>query len=154
MAAENSQATPAAAPSLTPQERLAQSRRAIARQLSRGREEDDPGAPAGDDASPSVGSSGLSGSVWSLARQALGDWWAHHPAHAAAALAAPVVGNYARTRPWQVLGLAAGAGAALVLTRSWRRAWFGRAVGNALGSAEMSGLLISLLHNQSNKDHR
>ena len=34
------------------------------------------------------------------------------------------------------------------------RSWFGRAVGGVLGSAEISGLLFSLLNNHSKEDPR
>lgn len=132
----------------TPQQRLAQSRRAIARQLSHGHEPGD----ALD--SPQGNSHRSTSGVWPLVRQAFGAWWSNHPAHTAATLAAPVVRSYARSRPLQVLGLAAGAGALVVLARPWRRSWFGRAVGGVLGSAEISGLMISLLNNHSKEDPR
>jgi hypothetical protein len=132
---------------LTPQQRLARSRRAIARQLSNGRDTDDAFG------SPQQSSRSSSG-AWPLVRQAFGAWWANHPAHTAATLAAPMVRSYARSRPLQMLGLAAGAGAVLVLARPWRRSWFGRAVGGVLGSAEISGLLFSLLNNHSKEDPR
>lgn len=135
--------------SLSPQERLALSRRAITRQLMRRSGSDDseggaiPGGPAG-------GSGG--GGWWQVLRNAGQAWWQHHPAHLATEVAAPVVKAYARERPIQVLGVAAAAGAAVMFMRPWRRVWFNRMVTGALGSADFSGIALSLLSRAPN-DH-
>ena len=101
-----------AAPQLTPQQRLALSRRALVRQLNGG--EPDAPAPhrafaAGDadddleyahtdasDAPPA--SPGRRHNVWSaMARGVVQRWWRRHPAHAAGQLARPLLEHYART---------------------------------------------------------
>ena len=47
-------------------------------------------------------------------------WWRHHPAKVALEIAEPVLDQYAKNKPYQLLGIAAAAGAAAVLVRPWR----------------------------------
>jgi hypothetical protein len=137
-----------AEPTLTPQERLALSRRAITRQLMRrgSRDEGDSQGQGVDANKPSE----RRGAWWQLLRDAGLSWWHHHPAHTAAEVAAPVIKAYARERPIQVLGIAAASGAALMLLRPWRRVWFNRAVTGALGSMDFPGIALSVLNRNSN----
>lgn len=139
----------------TPQQRLAQSRRAIARHLLPGdaqaqADEDSPG-PADDAMRSDSGFAPRGGNWWQIARRAGRNWWRHHPAHAATEVAMPVLRAYAREKPLQVLGIAAGAGAMAVLIRPWRMAWFNRMVVGTLGSAELSGIVLSLLDSSPHK---
>lgn len=137
-----------AEPTLTPQERLALSRRAITRQLMRrgNRDESDSPRGGGDAFNPSQ----RRGAWWQLVRDAGLSWWQHHPAHTATQIAAPVIKAYARERPIQILGIAAASGAALMLLRPWRRVWFNRAVTGALGSMDFPGIALSVLSRNSN----
>lgn len=101
---------------LSPKERLEQSRRAIAQQLARRRGSSirtDEGVfvPAAADTQ-----TGLLAST----RRALRAWWQAHPIHNAVELGAPLLDDYARSRPYQLLGIAAGTGAALALLRTTR----------------------------------
>jgi hypothetical protein len=133
---------------LSPQERLASSRRAITRQLLRRNGRDDGLNPNAAGSTDGVRATG--GGWWDILRSASLAWWQHHPAHTAAEVAAPVVKAYARERPIQILGIAAGAGAAVMLLRPWRRAWFNRALSGALGSTDFSGIALSLLSRHPN----
>lgn len=118
---------------LTPQQRLAISRRALVRQLNgsdgaqrEARESEDdleyahhdiPGAPVREASSPQRGR----GSLWSsVARGVVQRWWRRHPAHAAGQLARPLLEHYARTEPAKLMAVAAATGAALVLVKPWR----------------------------------
>ncbi|HSV52843.1 MAG TPA: hypothetical protein VLJ57_12035 [Burkholderiaceae bacterium] len=144
---------------LTPHERLAQSRRAIVRHLhhddGRGAQADEDSSSQSDDAMRSDrGFASRDGGWWHIARRAGRSWWRHHPAHAATEVAVPVIKAFAREKPLQVLGIAAGVGAVAVLIRPWRMLWFTRMVAGALGSAELSGVVLSLLNGGSKKDMR
>lgn len=141
----------AAEQALTPQERLALSRRAITRQLMR-RGHDDGDGSQSTNASTQAMAGGSS--WWQILRNAGLSWWQHHPAHTAAEVAAPVVKAYARERPIQILGIAAGAGAAVMLLRPWRRAWFSRAVTGAIGSMDISSIALSMLTRQPNNHYK
>lgn len=119
---------------LTPQQRLAISRRALVRQLNGNDEahrgaresEDDleyahhddiPGAPAREASSQQEGR----GSIWrSVARGVVQRWWRRHPAHAAGQLVRPLLEHYARTKPAKLMAVAAATGAVLVLVKPWR----------------------------------
>src|SRR4051812_17361853 len=53
-------------------------------------------------------------------RYAVATWWRYHPAHMAADLVSPLMHEYARRKPVQLLGISLAAGAALTFARPWR----------------------------------
>ena len=53
-------------------------------------------------------------------RHGLRTWWRYHPAHMAVDLASPLLRNYARRKPLQLLGISLAAGAALTFARPWK----------------------------------
>lgn len=132
---------------MTPVQSLAASREAIARQL-RGERPGSPHRPSqggqvpNGDASPS-GAPGRS-SWWRLARRTVSIWWRHHPAHAAAQVARPALQAYAQDKPLQLIGVAAGLGAAAAVLRPWRLISLGALVAATLKTSDISTLLISL----------
>ena len=128
-------------PPLSPIERLAISHQAIVRQMGHA------ASPAAGDTAADDGAGDIdaSSSTWALARQALGAWWRGHPAHLAVELATPVLKTYAEEKPLKLLGIAAGAGAAVVLLRPWRLMSLTGLVLAALKSSQMSGVFSSLL---------
>jgi hypothetical protein len=126
---------------LTPQQRLALSRRALVRQLHGG--EDEPGIGRGpasfesdDDLEyahhqPLAGMPphgqregpprGAGGNVWlSMGRSVAERWWRRHPAHAVGQLARPLLESYARKQPAKLMAIAAATGAVVVLVKPWR----------------------------------
>lgn len=135
---------PSALP-LTPQERLAISRKAIVRHMNR---DEAPGhdnaSRAAGDASDQQGSSPLQ-----LVQRALRAWWQHHPANIALDVARPVVAEYAREHPVRLLGAAAGIGAAAVLLKPWRLVSLGGILLATMKSSDLSGLVLSMLSSSS-----
>jgi len=127
----------------TPQERLASSRKAIVRHMSRDRQSDDDEEPRRQygDGSPVH----AEGGAWGFIKHALGAWWQNHPVSAAFSLARPVLGEYAKEKPLQLLGIAAVAGAAAVAFKPWRLVSLGGVLLAALKSSEISGTLLSML---------
>lgn len=127
----------------TPQERLASSRKAIVRHMSRDKlaheEQEHPERHGGEGPPPAEGGS------WGFIKHALGAWWQHHPVSAALSLAQPVLGQYARDKPLQLLGIAAVAGAAAVAFKPWRLVSLGSVLLATLKSSEISGALLSML---------
>lgn len=130
----------------TPQERLATSRQAILRHMTAG---DDVHAgqrrQAHSDEAPDADAPGYATGAWQSIRRAVRVWWHHHPAQLAIDLAKPVLGKYAQEKPLQLLGVAAAAGAAIVLVRPWRLVSLTGLAVAALKSSQASGLLLSLL---------
>ncbi len=127
----------------TPQERLAISRKAIVRNMTRDSQasedqhshefnEDEPSRPASD-------------GPWGLVKHAIQAWWRNHPVNVALDLARPVIGKYAEEQPLKLLGIAAGLGAAAVVLRPWRLVSLGAVLVAALKSSELSGVLLSML---------
>ena len=142
---------------LTPQQRLAISRRALVRQLNGGgeahreaRESDDeleyathdiPGAPA-HEASPQPGR----GSLWrSVAHGVVQRWWRRHPAHAAGQLARPLLEHYARTEPAQLMAVGAATGAVLVLARPWRLLSLTAVLAAVLKTSDVADIVNTLM---------
>jgi hypothetical protein len=129
----------------TPQERLASSRKAIVRLMTR----DDKALPRTEDQPYEIGDeSGLNSSTssfWpSAVARAVRAWWRHHPVSMAVEVATPVVGRYAKNHPYRLLGAAAAAGAALVVMRPWRLLSVGGILVAAIKSAAVPGVLMSL----------
>lgn len=129
---------------LTPQERLAISRKAIVRHMNRHRREieddldDDMGQA--DEAHP-VSHEGALSKIKYAARV----WWHRHPASAAAELARPFLNDYARVHPFKLLGAAAVAGAAIAVIRPWRMVSASALLVAAVKSSGLTNTLISML---------
>ena len=128
----------------TPQERLAASRKAIVRHMTR-----DEKTLASSDEPYEIGDeSGLTSntsSFWpSALARAVRTWWRHHPVSMAVDVAKPVVGRYAKGHPFTLLGVAALAGAAIVVTRPWRLLSVGGILLAAVKSAAVPSVLMSL----------
>jgi hypothetical protein len=129
----------------SPQERLANSRRAIVRHMSRdSRSRDDADSPNPDEIEQRNTSSTSSG-TWGVVKHAIQAWWHHHPVSVAYDLARPAIGHYAQDKPFKLLGIAAGVGAAAVLFRPWRLMSLGGVLLATLKSSELSGALHSVL---------
>lgn len=128
----------------TPQERLAASRKAIVRHMTR-----DEKTLASSDEPYEIGNeSGLTpnaSSFWPTAfARAVRTWWTRHPASMAVDVARPMVGRYAKSHPFKLLGVAAVAGAAIVLIRPWRLLSVGGILLAAVKSAAVPSVLLSL----------
>ncbi|WP_399678943.1 hypothetical protein [Xenophilus sp.] len=72
-------------------------------------------------------------------------WWRRHPVHAAAQLARPVLGHYARTRPTQLMLGSAALGSALVLLRPWRLLSAGAVLALVRQSSDVADVVNTLL---------
>jgi hypothetical protein len=129
----------------TPQERLAASRKAIVRNMSRdekhfARNEDAP-YEIGDES----GTSESGKSFWpSAVGRAVQVWWRQHPFSMAVDVARPVLGRYAQNQPLKLLGVAAAVGAAAVLIRPWRLISVGGIALAAVKSAAVPSVLMSM----------
>ena len=127
----------------SPQERLANSRKAIVRHMSRdSKSVDDTGNPDLDETEQLRSASS---GAWGVVKHAIQAWWHHHPVSVAFDLARPAIGHYAEDKPFKLLGIAAGVGAAAVLFRPWRLVSLGGVLLAALKSSELSGALHSLI---------
>ena len=132
----------------SPQERLANSRKAIVRHMSRdAHSHDEQGDGAGHDAEGDAGN--FEGGTWGILKHALSAWWQHHPVSVAFGLAKPTLQHYAQEKPLQLLGIAAVAGAAAVLLRPWRLVSIGSVLLATFKSSELSGALLSMLSSAS-----
>lgn len=116
--------------SLTPQQRLAISRRALFSELDYERDEVRQHAEHGSEdpdlfPSPVVRrpkSTGLLAGfpMLAVARNVGERWWRRHPANAMVQLGRPVLARYARRQPVKLIAYAAGTGALLMILRPWR----------------------------------
>jgi hypothetical protein len=140
------ESTMATKPEPSPQDRLAASRQAILRYMMSGNEAHDGQRhqTSFDDASDTDPTSSTR-STWQTIMRAVRVWWHHHPAQLALDVARPVLNKYAEEKPLQLLGVAAAAGAVVVLIKPWRLVSFTGLALAALKSSNASGLLLSLL---------
>jgi hypothetical protein len=156
---------------LTPQQRLALSRRALVRQLhgggdGSGAEGVRPGHPMSDDdleyAHHDV-SAGLpptgahdgpgrraSGNVWlSMSRSVAERWWRRHPAHAVGQLARPLLESYARKKPVKLMAIAAATGAVVVLVKPWRLLSVTAVLAAVLKTSDVADVVNTLMQKNS-----
>lgn len=145
---------------LTPQQRLAASRRAIVQSMHRDQREHNHGdMPNGASAQPAdadggdyggasrsnrTPSSGLNG-LWRSVRRTASAWWRSHPASLAVDVVHPMVEKYAQANPLKLIGLAAAVGAAVVIAKPWRLISMTGVLVAALRSTQMSSLIASVL---------
>lgn len=129
---------------LSPQERLAISRKAIVRHMSRHhpeiKERPDGNIEADDGTDNSTSHGGFS-----KIKYAVHMWWHRHPASAIASLATPFLNDYARVHPFKLLGVSAIAGVALVVIRPWRMVSGSALLIAAVKSSGLSNTLLTML---------
>ncbi len=128
---------------IDPRERLAASRQAIVRYMRH--EEEAAEAPVHADGLEGYGEAPRSGGLWATVRHTAGVWWQHHPAQLAINLARPALGRYAQEKPLQLLGIAAGVGAAAIVIRPWRLISVTGLLFAALKASDVPVLLMSIL---------
>ena len=138
---------------LTPQQRLAVSRRALVQQL---RGEAPPAAPERARAGPQPRRAGrpslFDRIAWlPVARSMAERWWRRHPANAVGQLARPVLDRYARENPAKLVAAAAAAGAVIVLVRPWRLLSVGALVAAALKSSDIADMVTTVMRNKDSK---
>lgn len=145
---------------LTPQQRLAVSRRAIVQSMNRDHHEHSHDeAPEGASSRPAEEavrasggasrsnqkhSSGFNG-LWRVVRRTASGWWRSHPASLAVDVVQPMVENYARANPLKLIGIAAAVGALVVTAKPWRLISVTGILVAALRSTQMSSLITSVL---------
>ena len=122
---------------LTPEQRLEQTRQALAAQLARRRRGKSSASLAERATAPARG-------FVDKASRAARLWWDRHPVHDAVDFARPALEDYARHRPLQLVGIAAGTGAALTLLKSWRVLSLTGVAFALLKSSDFKGMASSL----------
>ena len=138
---------------VSPQDRLAASRRAIVRYMRDG-EPPASGQQYADEPEYGPDSPQAGAGKWQFFKHAVHSWWQHHPAQLALALGKPALSRYAEEQPLRLLGLAAGAGAAVVWIRPWRLVSLTGLLFATLKSSEVSALMLSLLSRNTTKTPR
>ena len=149
---------------LTPQQRLALSRRALVRQLNDGADAPDnddleyaqheasaaapphdqhPRNPRGERGRREGGGRN---NVWlGVGRSVVERWWRRHPAHAVGQLARPLLEHYARKEPAKLMAAAAATGAVLVLVRPWRLLSATAVLAAVLKTSDVADLVNTLM---------
>lgn len=133
---------------LSPQQRLAISRKALVSRLNEGRspsdEEEEPVQP------PRLGNDASSEFAWStVARNMVSRWWRRHPANAVGQIARPLLNRYARQEPAKLIAVAAATGALLVLVKPWRLLSVTAVLAAALKTSDMADLVNTLMQNNT-----
>ncbi|MCR6477673.1 hypothetical protein NU688_16040 [Variovorax sp. ZS18.2.2] len=148
-------------PPLTPQQRLAISRRALVRQLHGG--EDARGQPSESDDDLEYAHHDTStgpaheqprphgrGNIWGgVARSVVQRWWRRHPAHAVGQLARPLLEHYARKEPAKLMAAAAATGALLVLVKPWRLLSVTAVLAAVLKTSDVADVVNTLMQKTS-----
>lgn len=142
-------------PALSPKQRLAASRQAFVRDMTRGEREEQEADDAAE-ANADISEAGIdtSSSSWDLVKQVGLSWWRSHPANLALDVAKPMMQNYAEDKPFRLLGIAAGAGVAVMVLRPWRLISLGGVALALIRSTELTGVVQSFLHGDRDADRR
>jgi len=90
------------------------------------------------------------GSWFDMAHDAIDSWWRYHPAHMAVEIARPALTSYARRKPMQYLGIAAAAGAVVLLLRPWKLISVTGVLVALVKSPQVAGLVMSALSSGKN----
>lgn len=132
---------------LTPQERLAISRKAIVRHMNRHHRdiEERFGSDIDEANGNGPGIASSEPSILGRVKYAARMWWHRHPASAAVELASPLLNDYARVHPFKLLGISVAAGAALVVVRPWRMMSASALLVAAVKSSGLSNTLFTML---------
>lgn len=131
----------------TPQERLATSRKAMVRHMTRdkrGAQNNTHTEEANSFEDAAIHHSAADG-TWRILKHAARTWWHHHPVNVAMEIARPVLNQYAREHPVKLVGIAAGIGVATVFLRPWRLVSLGTVVAATLKSPQLPNFLLSML---------
>lgn len=135
---------------LTPQQRLAISRRALVQHL---RGDPPPELPQSQAASGKPRKRATPGFLdrfaWMpMVRSVAQRWWRRHPANAVGQLARPVLDRYARQEPGKLVAVAAASGALIVLIRPWRLLSAGAIVAALMKSSDIADMVTTLMRKQ------
>jgi hypothetical protein len=125
-------------------DKLAHTRRAIIVQLH-GAEPVSRSGPPGEERSPADKPASGQRGWWGKLERAAGMWWRQHPASTGLELAKPVLATYAAQRPVQFLGIAAAAGAVIVVTRGWRLISIAGLLAALIKSSPLSSFALAAL---------
>ena len=145
-------------------DKLDRSRRAILEHIARKQRKHDPReepAPRGYEAgyAPDFDFDDLeeppAGGGWfDHVRHGVRTWWRYHPAHMAVDLASPLMRNYARRKPMQLLAISLAAGAALTFARPWRLISITKLIVALLKSSQLSQVFMAAMSAADyRKDH-
>lgn len=132
---------------LTPQERLATSRKAIVRHMTRDNNPKE--TQFGSEFDKNYKSPTTEDSTWAIMKHALLSWWHHHPVSVAFSLAKPLMGKFADEQPFKLLAVSAGLGVAVVVLKPWKLVSLGGIALAALKSSDLSSALLSMLSTSS-----
>jgi hypothetical protein len=141
--------------SLTPQQRLAVSRRALFGHLDRAIEHDESlhaheNTEANTNRTTQRKQGILAGLPWLAVAQSFGErWWRRHPANAVSQLARPMLQRYARKQPVKLVAMAAGTGALLVVIKPWRLLSVTAIVASVLKTSDVADMVTTLMHNNT-----
>ena len=136
---------------LSPEQRLSASRKRLVAYMAQGEESASPHDALRSSETTSEIADPV-GKPKSMALQTLTRtvqaWWRHHPAKVALEIAEPVLDRYAKNKPYQLLGIAAAAGAAAVLVRPWRLVSVTGLLLAALKSSGLANVALSFVSGQ------
>jgi hypothetical protein len=78
-------------------------------------------------------------------QHAVRTWWRYHPAHMVVDLAAPLMHDYARRKPVQLVAISFGVGAVVTFARPWKLISIGTIAVAVLKSSQFSNLLMAAM---------
>ena len=133
-------------------DKLARSRQAILDHVARRQRRHDPrmetadgfsepGEPPYEDDPAQDPGSGWFGHMKHVVRT----WWRYHPAHMVVDLASPLMREYARQKPVQLLGISLAAGAVLTFARPWKLISVGTIIVALLKSGQLTHLITAAM---------
>lgn len=122
--------------------------RSRANPLMRGEHED------GEQWEAAQAAAATSGGNWfTRTKRAAQSYWRHHPARLGLQLAEPALSKYARQHPVAYLGIAAGAGALIMVARPWRLVSVTSLLLAAAKSPQLASVVMAAMSGSDDDDY-
>jgi hypothetical protein len=127
-------------------DRLARARLAIVEPVQRKEMRRDRVQPDGEQGQAAQAAAASSGGGWlTRLKRAAQSYWRHHPARMGLQLATPVLSEYAGRNPAAYIGIAAAAGAIVMVVRPWRLVSVTGVLVALAKSPQLAGVVMSAM---------
>ena len=126
-------------------DRLARSRLALIEHVHRKELKGGRTQPDGEQWEAAQAAAASGGGWFTRIKRAAQSYWRHHPARMGVQVATPILSQYARKQPLAYMGIAAAAGAVVMIARPWRLVSITGVLVALAKSPQLAGVVMSAM---------
>jgi len=126
-------------------DRLARSRLALIEHVHRKELKGGRTQPDGEQWEAAQAAAASGGGWFTRIKRAAQSYWRHHPARMGVQMATPILSQYARKQPLAYIGIAAAAGAVVMIARPWRLVSITGVLVALAKSPQLAGVVMSAM---------